>query len=177
MCGSSLAQGAPSDLTTCVRDLIRGRGAEIICDLPIRPNEAETAELQKQSRGLLKSATCKVSIRIARADVEAAIKNSDHEFVAPPQPVACDVTTIGRSADMLLPISATFAPRVTIRDGKAINATPGLDNIEGVPRPVSWPVQYWVNSATYVKTQMLQIVNAWLDHVRKETQRRADIRR
>lgn len=175
--GASGAQAAPGDFASCIRDLVRGRGAEIVCDLPLRPNEAETAEMQKQSRGLLKGAACKVSIRIARSAVEAAIRNPDHEFVAPPQPVACDVTTVGRSGDMQLPIAATFAPKVTIKDGKAVDATPGLDNIQGVPGPVSWPVQYWVNSGTYVKGQMLQIVNAWLDHLRNETQRRADVRR
>ncbi len=175
--GVSAAQSAPGDVASCFRDLVRGRGAEIICELPIRPSEAETAELQRQSRGLLKGAACKVSIRVSRAEIEAALKNPDHEFLAAPQPVACDVTTAGRSGDMQLPISATFAPKVIIKDGKAVDATPGLDNIQGVPRPVSWPVQYWVNSGSYVKTQMLQIVNAWLDYLRGETQRRADMRR
>lgn len=170
--GSAFA--APGDVASCFRDLVKGRGAEIICELPLRPNDAETAELQRQSRGLLKAATCKVSIRIERAQIAAAIANPDHVFTAPPQPVSCDVTTAGRTGDMQLPISATFAPQVTIKDGKAIDATPGLDNIQGVPRPISWPVQYWVNSGSYVKGQMLQIVNAWLDHLRNGGQRRAD---
>lgn len=173
---AAIGQAAPQDVASCFRDLTRGRGAEIICELPIRPSAAEAAEMQKQSRGLLKTATCNVSIRIERAQIAAAVNNPDHVFVAPPQPVSCDVTTAGRTSDVLRPISATFAPRVTIKDGKAIDATPGLDNIQGVPGPMSWPVQYWVNSGSYVKTQMLQIVNAWLDHLRNDPQRRADAR-
>lgn len=176
MADAGMAFAAPGDVASCFRDLVKGRGAEIVCELPLRPNEAETAELQKQSHGLLKAATCKVSIRIERAQVTAAVTNQDHVFLAPPQPVSCDVTAAGRSSDIRMPIAATFAPKVTIKDGKAIDATPGLDNIQGVPRPISWPVQYWVNSGSYVKGQMLQIVNAWLDHLRNDGQRRADAR-
>lgn len=174
--GSGASLAAPGDIASCFRDLVKGRGSEIVCELPLRPNEVETAELQKQSHGLLKTATCKVSIRIERAQVTAAVSSPDHVFIAPPQPVSCDVTTAGRSGDIQMPIAATFAPKVTIKDGKAIDATPGLDNIQGVPRPISWPVQYWVNSGSYVKGQMLQIVNAWLDHLRNDGQRRADAR-
>lgn len=175
--GTIGARAAPGDVGSCFRDLARGRSAEIVCELPLRPNDAETAELQRQSRGLLKTAACRVSIRIERAQVTAAISNPDHVFLAPPQAVSCDVTTAGRSGDIKVPISATFAPKVTIKDGKAIDAAPGLDNIHGVPRPISWPVQYWVNSGAYVKGQMLMIVNAWLDHLRHEGNRRADARR
>jgi hypothetical protein len=163
---------ANGDAGACFRDLERGRGAEIVCSFPIRPNADEIAEMQKQTRGLLKAATCTVSIRIERAAVRAAIDTPDHVFQASPQPVACEITTAGRSADMVVPIKGSFAPRVVIKDGKATDATPGLGNVEGVPRALSYPVEYWVNSGSYVKGHMLQVINAWLDHMRNDVQRR-----
>jgi hypothetical protein len=173
--GSALAASpvsANADAAACFRDLERGRSAEIVCTFPIRPNAAETAEMQKQTRGLLKAATCTVAIRIERAAVRAAIDTPDHVFQAGPQPVACEITTAGRTADMVVPIKGTFAPRVVIKDGRATDATPGLADVEGVPRALSYPVEYWVNSGTYVKTHMLQVINTWLDHMKHAAPRR-----
>ncbi len=166
------AQAAKGDRTDCFRDLMRGRGAEIACEFPVRPNADELAALQKQSRGLVKQAHCTVSIRIDRALIAAALDNPDHVFQAPPQPVTCDVTTKGREQDQTYPITGHFAPKVTLKDGKAVDATPGLGNVQGVPRPLSWPVELWVNSGSHVKTSMLQVINAWLDHMRNDRPQR-----
>jgi hypothetical protein len=173
---SGAASAGRLDGTDCFRDLLKGRGAEIACEFPVRPSAAEVAELQKQSRGLLKQAHCTVSIRIERALILAAIDSPDHVFKAPPQPVRCEVTTRGREQDLVIPITGQFAPVVTVKDGKAVDATPGLGNIAGVPRPLSWPVEYWVNNGSHVKTGMLQVINAWLDHMRNDMPRRQALR-
>jgi hypothetical protein len=152
----------------CFADLMRGSSEEIVCEFPLRPNASERADLEKQSRGYVKDATCTVSIRIARSAILAAVHTPDYEFIAPPQPVACQVTAQWRekSPPSVMPISATFAPKVMIRAGKAIDATPGLGDVQGVPRALSWPVETWVNSGIGIKGNMLQVINAWLDHMR-----------
>jgi hypothetical protein len=160
----------------CFEDLMRGRSDEIVCQFPVRPSATERAELEKTTRGYVKNAQCQVAIRITRAEVSAAINNPDYVFLAPPQPVACEVTTAGKAGDSVLPITATFAPKVTIKDGKAIDATPGLGNVTGVPRALSWPVEAWVNSGIGIKGNMLMVINAWLDHMRNDQPKRQAMR-
>ncbi len=163
---------APND---CFADLMGGKSPDIVCTFPVRMTEEERAELEKTTRGYFKGATCMVSIRIDRALVAVTVDAVDHVFQAPPQPVTCDVT--GQLSDKeppkTFPITGTFAPRVVLKDGRAIEATPGLGNITGVPRVVSWPVETWVNRGGTVRDGMLQVINAWLDHMRQRAPQRA----
>jgi hypothetical protein len=167
------AHAARPDASACFRDLYSGRGADITCQFPVRPNAAELADLRRQSRGFVTNANCMVSIRIDRAQVLAAIETPDHVFQAAPQPVTCEVTTKLRDVEQVLPITGAFAPRVTIRNGIAVDATPGLRDVKGVSRALSLPVELWVNSGGYMKTGMMQVINAWLDHLKKDLPKRS----
>lgn len=162
------ATGRPLD---CFADLMHGSSEQIVCDFPLKPSTSERADLEKQSRGYVKDAQCTVSVRIARALVKQAIDTPHFQFDAPPQAVQCTVTAHFRDKDppTTVPITATFAPKVTIRDSKAIDATPGLGDVTGVPRALSWPVEAWVNSGIGIKSNMLLVINAWLDHMRRTT--------
>ncbi len=151
----------------CFTDLMAGKSAEIVCEFPIEPSAGERDELAKSTRGYLKDVHCLVSIRIARADVHAAIINPDHVFQAPPQPVACELeANLSKDEVRFIPVGATFAPRVVIKDGTAIEATPGLGNITGVSRAISWPAETWVNRGAMVREGMIKVINAWLGHMR-----------
>ena len=153
--------------TDCFADLMSGVGADIACTFPVRPSPSEREELAKTTRGYFKDAVCSVEIRIPRALIRAAIDTPDHIFLAPEQPVTCTVTANFEKGEKIYPISATFAPRVVLKGGEATEATPGLANVKGVPRPLSWPVEVWVNRGGTVRQGMLQVVNAWLVHMRK----------
>jgi hypothetical protein len=159
----------------CFADLMSGTAPDIVCQFPVRMTEEERAELEKTTRGYFKGATCLVSIRIDRALIAVTVDAVDHTFQSPPQPVTCDV--IGQLSDKeppkTYPITGTFAPRVVLKDGRAVEATPGLGNVAGVPRVVSWPVETWVNRGGTVRTGMLQAINAWLDHMRQRAPQRA----
>jgi hypothetical protein len=168
--------GTPGAAVDCFADLMRGQSEEIVCTFPLQPSAAERAELEKASRGYVKNAQCSVQIRVSRETVMAAVHTPDYEFVAPAQPVQCEVTAQLKEQPSVLPISATFAPRVKIKGGKAIDATPGLADVKGVPRALSWPVETWVNSGIGIKSNMLQVINAWLDHMRHTTPRRQALR-
>jgi hypothetical protein len=159
----------PSD---CFDDLMRGRSAEIVCSMPLIPSPQERAELEKQSRGYVKSAECTVSIRIERALIQAAIDSQEHVFQAPAQPVQCTVTALWDKETKTIPIAATFAPKIVIKGGTATDANPGLANVTGVPRALSWPVEAWVNSGIGIKGNMLKVINAWLDHMRRASVQR-----
>ena len=52
------------------------------------------------------------------------------------------------------------------KDGKAIEATPGLADVKGVNNYLAWPVVQYVNYAPGIRKEMLRMINAYLEHVR-----------
>ena len=161
----SVAAAGTPEPRDCFENLQSGSSNEIVCNFPIRPTKAEKADLEKNTRGGLKDAECVVAIKIERATVAAAIEKPNHVFQAPPQPVTCEVVAHVRSVSSY-PISATFAPRVVFRDGVAVEASPGLANVDGVTRVVSWPVVTYINRSGMIRDGMLKVVNAWVQHLR-----------
>jgi hypothetical protein len=106
-----------------------------------------------------------MTIRMPRADVKTTIAARDHVFQSPEHPVPCMVMTHKSSFD----ITTTFAPRVVFKNDEAVEASPGLGNVKGVTRVISWPVVQFVNRWPSIRRGILQIVNAYRIHVRKKT--------
>ena len=156
-----------ASVADCFADLMHGKSTNIACEFPIQPSAVELSELQRQSRGYLKDLHCMVSIKVERAAVLAAVDNPDHVFQSPPQPVACEIeANLAKDKTTLIPIAGTFAPRVVFKGGVATEATPGLANVTGVTRALSWPIETYVNRGAMVRDGMLQAVNAWVAHMR-----------
>lgn len=155
------AQGTlPED---CLAELDNRSKPEIACSFPIRLSEEEQAELEKGSRGYVKNVSCTMTIRIDRREVDTAIAATDHVFQSPEHPVSCTVTTHKSTFD----VTGTFAPRVVFKNDAAVEATPGLGNIKGVSRVISWPVVQFVNRWPSIRKGLLQAVNAYRAHARK----------
>jgi hypothetical protein len=147
----------------CFDVLENGKGSEIACAFPLRLTDTERTDLKKVTRGYLDDLACRMSIHIERTKVDEAIRAADHVFQSPEQPVTCTVTTPKSTFD----VTATFAPRVVFKGDKAVEASPGLANVTGVSRVLSWPVMLYVNRGPGMRSSMLQVVNAYRDHVRK----------
>lgn len=145
---------APRD---CFEELERGTDAQFVCTYPVALADQERADLQRITRGYLQDVTCAVDVRIDRGLVERAVQDGDYAFQSPEQPVSCDVKT----SKSTVHITATFAPRVTFKGGQAVDGSPGLDNVQGVTRILSWPVKQYVNRAPHVRNTMLLIINAY----------------
>lgn len=158
--GKASAAPPPGD---CFQQLFHGTGSEIACKFPTRLTEKEREELKRATRDMLKDAVCTVDIRIERRLVDEAMAAGDHVFEAPPQPVLCEIT----APDRVFPIKATFAPRIVFRGGTAVEGSPGLANVTGVPTPLAWPAVAYVNKSATIRTNMLQIINAVAAGVRK----------
>lgn len=146
--------GEPRD---CFDELENGTSAEFACTYPVALAEQERTDLKRITREYLQDVTCSVAVKIDRGLVERAVQDVDYVFEAPPQPVQCDVKT----SKSTVHITATFAPRVTFKGGQAVEGTPGLENIQGVTRILSWPVKQYVNRAPHVRNTMVQIVNGY----------------
>jgi hypothetical protein len=142
----------------CFYQLARGTNPELICDYPAFLTEDERTSLKSLTRDLVQDASCLVAVRIDRQLVDLALAADDHEFVAPPQRVTCNIQT----KDSVMPVSATFSPRVVIRGGKAVDATPGLGNVQGVAGALSWPLVEFVNRSPLFRDGMVRNINAYL---------------
>lgn len=153
-----VAAGKSPAVSNCLWELARGRGSELKCDYPAWLAEKERGELRRLTRERLQDARCTVSIAIDRALVSRAMNEADFVFEAPPQPVACEIAT----REKPFQIEATFAPRVVIKDGVAVDATPGLANVTGVNGYLAWPVVEYVNRSATVKAEMLKMINSYL---------------
>lgn len=154
---AALAAEEAGSLDACLKALAEPKGDEISCTYKTLLTTEERADMQRLTRGLLVDASCLVKVKIARALVEPALKEPDHVFEAPPQPVTCEITT----KDGGFPISATFAPKVTFKGGSATDGTPGLGNVTGVNKYIAWPVVQYVNRAAGIRQSMLEIINRY----------------
>jgi hypothetical protein len=144
----------------CFAEVETGTGPDIACLFPMRPSPAERADLEKGSRGYVKDFSCRLTVRIARAEIDKALAATDYVFKSPEQPVVCTITTHKSTFD----VTGTFAPEVTFKNGAAISATPGLGNVQGITRVISWPVVQFVNRWPSVRDGMVQIINAYKAH-------------
>lgn len=162
--GSPLsAQETPTGtLDSCLKAVSQTSDKEISCSYMALLTPKEREDMQHITRGLLQDASCLVKIRIARTLVEPALSQPDHVFQAPPQPVTCDI----RTKDGGFPITATFAPQVTFKAGKAVAGSPGLANVEGINSYVAWPVVIYVNKSARIRNGMLDIINLYKPHLK-----------
>lgn len=141
----------------CFEDLAKGRARDVVCEYPTLLRDEERAELVKLTLGYLKDARCIVSIRIERARVAQAVFAPDLVFEVPPQPVKCEIET---SASVVA-ITATFAPRVVMKGGEAVEATPNLANVAGVNNYVARPVVEYINRSKLIRDRMLRMINQY----------------
>ena len=150
----------------CFAELESLDGRDIACAFPMRLTDEERADLKRVTHEYLRDLTCRLEVRIARKAIDEAMAASDLVFQSPEQPVTCSVTTPKSTFD----VTATFAPRVVFTGDKAVEASPGLANVKGVSRVLSWPVVFYVNRGSGIRTSMLQIVNAYREFARKKKQ-------
>lgn len=144
----------------CFAQLEQGRGPEIVCEFPTRLTGQEQKDLQRITRDVLQDARCTVSIRVDRALVETALTADDHVFTVPPQPMRCEIQT----RETVMVIMGSFSPRVVFARGQAVEATPGLTDVQGVTAVLSWPVVQYVNRSSTIKDGMLAAINAYRAH-------------
>lgn len=158
----------PADPGQCFRELTRDGGRDFVCEYPAWLTDKEREDLEKLTRGYLKDARCRVSVRIERARLAQAMIAPDLEFQAPPQPVVCDITT----SSSTFAITGKFAPRVVFKGGEAVEGTPGLTDVEGVSKYLAWPVVQYVNRSPGIRAEMLKMINAYRAHVRARREAR-----
>lgn len=147
-------------LRVCLASLA-GTEPIVSCAYTTFLTDEERADMRRLTRERLQDAVCRVTVKIDRALVAPALEKHNHEFTAPPQPVTCTISAKESSFD----IQGTFSPKVTFKDGKAIYATPGLADVTGVSKVLSWPVVQYVNYSPGIRRKMLAIINAYRERI------------
>ncbi len=142
----------------CWVQFMESNSKEISCAFPALMEEKDRESIQKLTRQIFKDASCQITIKLERALIDAAVKTPDLAFVTPPQPVTCEV----QSSRGTLPVAFTFAPKIEIKAGKAVKASPGMGNVTGVNSWLAWPVVAYVNGSGSIQEVMLRVVNAYL---------------
>jgi hypothetical protein len=142
----------------CINQLNSGTSPEVICSFPTQLGEKERAELRRMTGDLFVDARCLVNVRIERRHITAALIKPEFVFQATPQAVTCEV--MGK--DEKLPIAATFAPRVVLKGGRAVDAHPGMANLTGLNEVVANPLLQYINQSDAIRAQMVRLVNLYI---------------
>ncbi len=142
----------------CLDDLRDPEAATIACDLPFSLPDEERRAMRTLTAGLLRDASCLATIDVSREVLVRAFLREDLLHL-PPQPVACEITT---DTD---PIAAQFtlSPKVWFADGRAVRASPGMDDLVGLPSLVARLVMDWVNESDAIEDAMVDAVNDYIE--------------
>ncbi len=157
------ARSALQQEADCWVQFMESDSKEISCSFPALMEPEDRESIAKLTRQMFKDASCQITIKLERVLIDEAIKAPDLAFVAPAQPVACEVKT-SRSD---LQVAFTFSPKITIKGGKAVKATPGMGGVTGVNSWLAWPVVAYINSTGSIQDVMLRVVNAYLERKRE----------
>lgn len=150
----------------CWFQFMESDSKEIACAFPTLMEPEDRESIRKLTRQLFQDARCMVTVKLERELIEAAVREPNVTFLAPPQPVSCEVLTSRGT----LPISFTFKPRIEIKDGKAVKATPGMGDVVGVNSWLAWPVVAYINASGSISDIMLRVANAYLERRRSQAQ-------
>jgi hypothetical protein len=156
--GSTSRTAEAAAPANCIAQLTSGSGPEVICSYPTQLGEKERGELRRMTGDLFVDARCLVNIRIERRQITSALIKPDYVFQATPQAVTCEV--IGK--DEKLPIAATFAPRITLKGGRAVDAHPGMANLTGLNEMLADPLLQYINQSDAIRAQMVRVVNLYI---------------
>lgn len=110
--------------------------------------------MNRLTAGLMRDTACQVRVSVARETVMQALLAAG-TVKLPEQPAACAVATGGRP----ILTEFTLAPSVTFFAGEAIEASPGIGNLRGLPPSLANNLQVWLNSSTLVEAALLRGIN------------------
>lgn len=144
---AAAAQAEPTEkerLKKCEVDLCailvdkKKEGEDLACNLSktwAKEDISKEAEEKKLSWSLGDS-RCEVNLKIARAELVAAVSSPEYTLKVPQQSVKCEVEQGGAK----YPINLTLAPVVKLQNGEAKEISLGVGNIEAasVIKGVIW---------------------------------------
>lgn len=140
----------------CFWQLLHGTGA-IDCAVPLRLSDEEKKELRKITRSYMQDVSCDLKIKLKRSYVVEVETKAEGDVTIPAQNVSC--TVIGKKSSS--PITFSFAPKLSFKDGQAVKASPQMGQIKGLSKIISWPVKQWVNRADMIEKPLLRVINAY----------------
>lgn len=153
---SSAPPTAPTGEDDCLAQLLTERTRDVDCSFPVEMTDEDRADIRRLTRDLFVDARCTARVSLARALVDQAMTMADAALEVPAQPVECEVETSRGNWQ----VRFTFTPKLELKAGNAVVATPGMGEVTGVNSWLAWPVVAWVNSSDSIEDVMLRVVNA-----------------
>ncbi|GJL80182.1 MAG: hypothetical protein NPINA01_31710 [Nitrospinaceae bacterium] len=141
----------------CIAKLKNPKHKNIDCILKFDLDKKIQKDLQGTTAGVMRNADCRVKVSVAREKIFTALSN-EKVLEVPRQPVHCRIITNGN------PFSTRFtlAPKVWFKEGKAVRAKPGMNDLIGMPPFLAKLLADWVNSSKRIESAMVQEVNEFL---------------
>lgn len=141
------------------------QGAPIRCDLAqtwYKEDINKAVQLGRLSWPF-DDARCSIELNVDRAILGKALTEASYTLKVPPQPAKCEVENEGARHAM----SATLAPEVEFKDGKATEVTINVDKLDGnaVIRNTVWASWKLVNTFGLFQKEFVKGVN---DYISKE---------
>jgi hypothetical protein len=104
-------------------------GEALKCDLTVTWHKEEIAKAVETGRisWPFGDARCAATLDVSRDLLASAIREQNNTLSVPPQPVRCEVDNDGSRHE----VTATMAPVIVFKDGKAASVSLGLDKIAG----------------------------------------------
>jgi hypothetical protein len=148
--------------TSCIENLENKALKFLDCTLYFNLDKSTRKSLNGISAGMVKNAKCKTKIFLAKNRITAALRKAQILRVSR-QPVRCNIYTAGE------PLSARFhmAPKIRFAGGKAVEARPGVSNVQGLPELLAELLTNWVNSSQAIESAVLKEVNKSLKKIER----------
>ncbi|MDA0692917.1 MAG: hypothetical protein O3A78_11065 [Nitrospinae bacterium] len=141
----------------CIAKLQNPAFKNIDCTLKFDLDKKIQKDLKATTAGVVRNAACQVKVSVAREKIFTALLN-EKVLEVPRQPVVCKIITNGDS----FPARFTLAPQVWFKEGKAVHAKPGMDDLLGMPPFLAKLLADWVNTSKMIESAMVQEVNKFL---------------
>ncbi len=108
----------------------------------------------------LGDASCKVAIDVPARTFRQALSPGQQTFQVSPQPVSCTL----QGGDTTYNIGFTLSPTLRLTDGRATDASIGIDNVKGplAVRAILWSIAQLERAYNPFRRDIVQAVNTFL---------------
>lgn len=140
--------------TSCIENLENKALNFLDCTLYFNLDKQTQRSLKGISAGMVQNATCKTNVFLAKKKITTALLNAQVLRISK-HPVKCKIRTSGK------PLLADFnmAPKIRFAEGKAVEARPGMSEVNGLPELLAVLLTNWVNSSKEIESSILKEVN------------------
>ncbi|MEQ9640610.1 MAG: hypothetical protein RIM84_11360 [Alphaproteobacteria bacterium] len=155
---SGVVAAAEQPFQDCIDSLGERGGETVTCVASFELSPALRDQVARLTAGFMRDTACQVQVQVPRQMVVQALLAAG-TVALPAQPVACAIATGGKA----ILTRFSLAPSVSFFAGEAIEASPGIADLTGLPPSVARAMQDWLNDSPLVEAALLRGINHLLE--------------